>query len=158
MKLCIKQRVFSWGDTYDIYDENGNEKYLVKEEIFTFGHPLHVQDKYGREIGCVNEVPFSFPREYEIIMEGRVVGSIQKQFTFFFQKYDIDFNGWHVEGDFLDWDYDVYLGDRRIIHISRELLTWGDTYTIDIENSEDELMGIMLVVAIDAANRNKNNS
>ena len=38
MKLCIKQRVFSWGDTYDIYDENGNEKYLVKEEIFTFGH------------------------------------------------------------------------------------------------------------------------
>ena len=31
MKLLIKQRVFSWGDTYDIYDENGNEKYLVKE-------------------------------------------------------------------------------------------------------------------------------
>ena len=25
MKLLIKQRVFSWTDSYDIYDENGNE-------------------------------------------------------------------------------------------------------------------------------------
>ena len=24
MKLLIKQRVFSWSDTYDVYDENGN--------------------------------------------------------------------------------------------------------------------------------------
>ena len=24
MKLLIKQRVFSWTDTYDIYDEDGN--------------------------------------------------------------------------------------------------------------------------------------
>ena len=24
MKLLIKQRVFSWTDSYDIYDENGN--------------------------------------------------------------------------------------------------------------------------------------
>ena len=156
MRLCIKQRVFSWGDTYDIYDEQGNEKYLVKEETFTFGHPLHVYDKRGQEIGCVNEVPFSFPREYEIVMGGVRRGSIQKQFTFFFQKYDVDFNGWHVEGDFLDWDYDVFAGGRPIIHINKEWLTWGDTYTIDIENSEDELMGIMLVVAIDAANRDKN--
>jgi uncharacterized protein YxjI len=36
MKLMIKQRVFSWGDTYDIYDEFGNAKYLVKAEVFSF--------------------------------------------------------------------------------------------------------------------------
>jgi len=24
MRLLIKQRVFSWSDTYDIYDEEGN--------------------------------------------------------------------------------------------------------------------------------------
>ena len=30
MKLCIKQRVFSWGDKFDIYDEQGNVKYFVK--------------------------------------------------------------------------------------------------------------------------------
>ena len=32
MKLLIKQRVFSWTDSYDIYDENGNVKYFVKAD------------------------------------------------------------------------------------------------------------------------------
>ena len=30
MKLLMKQRVFSWTDTYDVYDEAGNKKYFVK--------------------------------------------------------------------------------------------------------------------------------
>ena len=29
MRLLIKQRVFSWTDTYDVYDENENAKYFV---------------------------------------------------------------------------------------------------------------------------------
>ena len=28
MQLLIKQRVFSWTDSYDIYDENGNEVFF----------------------------------------------------------------------------------------------------------------------------------
>lgn len=152
MRLLIKQRVFSWGDKYDIYDEQGNVKYFVKGEIFSFGHQLHVFDMHGNEIGSVHEKLFSFPKQFEIVMNGVTRGFITKQFTFFFQKYDVDFNGWHVDGDFLDWNYDVYEGGRPIIHINKEWLTWGDTYTIDFENPADELMGLMLVVAIDAAN------
>ncbi|MBQ2901093.1 MAG: LURP-one-related family protein [Agathobacter sp.] len=152
MKLLIKQRVFSWGDKFDIYDEAGNVKYFVKGEVFSFGHQLHVYDMQDNEIGSVHEKIFSFPKKFEIVMNGATRGTITKQFTLFFQKYDIDFNGWHVDGDFLDWNYDVYAGGRPIIHINKEWLAWGDTYTIDFENPTDELMGLMLVVAIDAAN------
>ena len=35
MQLLIKQRVFSWSDTYDIYDEQGNQKYFVKNEFIS---------------------------------------------------------------------------------------------------------------------------
>ena len=35
MKLYIKQKVFSWGDKFRIYDEN--DKYYVESEVFTFG-------------------------------------------------------------------------------------------------------------------------
>ena len=44
MQLLIKQRVFSWSDTYDIYDEQGNQKYFVKNEFISLGHRLHVYD------------------------------------------------------------------------------------------------------------------
>ena len=40
MKLLMKQRVFSWTDTYDVYDEAGNKKYFVKAELFRLGHQI----------------------------------------------------------------------------------------------------------------------
>ncbi len=158
MKLMIKQRVFSWGEKFDIYDEHGNVRFFVKGEIFSFGHKLHVYDAYDREIGAVHEKLLTFPKKFEIVMNGTVRGYITKQFTLFWQKYDVDFNGWHVDGDFLDWEYDVFSGNIPIIHISKQWLTWGDTYIIDIENPEDEIMGLMLVLAIDAANCDHNNN
>ena len=128
MRLLIKQRVFSWTDSYDVYDEEGNPKYFVKAELLTL-------------------LP-----AFEIEVGGMIKGGIQKQFTLFRPKYEIDYNGWRVEGDFLGWDYDVYNGCSSIIHISKQLLSWGDTYAIDINDPADELDGLMLVIAIDAAN------
>ena len=33
MELMIKQRVFSWSDTYDVYDESGEPRYKSKTII-----------------------------------------------------------------------------------------------------------------------------
>ena len=40
---------------------------------------------------------FSFGEKFEIILGGAIRGYITKQFTLFWQKYDVDFNGWHGE-------------------------------------------------------------
>ena len=157
MRLLIKQRVFSWGDTYDVYDEQGNVKYYVKAEIFSLGHKIHVYDMQQREVAVIREKLLTFLPAFEVEIGGRIFGTIQKKFSLLRTKYELDYNGWSVEGDFLEWDYDVYSGSTPIIHISKELLHWGDTYTIDISNPADELHGLLLVIAIDAANCNDNN-
>ena len=108
MKLLIKQRVFSWTDSYDIYDENGNAKYCVKAEFLSIGHRLHVYDVTGQEIGLIKEKVFTLLPVFEIYISGEYCGLVQKKFTLFCPKYEIDFNGWRVEGDFLGWEYDVY--------------------------------------------------
>lgn len=33
MKLLFKQRLFSWFDSYEIYDESGNTVYVVKGQL-----------------------------------------------------------------------------------------------------------------------------
>lgn len=152
MRLLIKQRVFSWTDSYDIYDEAGKPKYFVKAEFLALGHQLHVYDENGCEIGIIHQKLFRLLPAFEIEMNGHLIGEIRKEFTLFFPRYEIDFNGWSVQGDLMGWDYDVLAGERPIIHISKELFHWGDTYVIDFENPEDELMGMLLVIAIDAAN------
>lgn len=92
---------------------------------------------------------------YESNINGNVCGTISKQFTLFRTKYEVDCKGWRVEGDFLSWDYDVYEGCSSIIHISKEPFHWGDTYVIDFVNPADEILGLMLVIAINAANCTK---
>ena len=124
----------------------------VKAEVFALGHQIHVYDANHNELAVIHQRLFAFLPAFEIEIEGRTVGTIQKKFTLFRPQYEIDYNGWRVEGDFLGWDYDVYSGCSSGIHISKELLHWGDTYTIDFANPEDELQGILLVIAIDAAN------
>lgn len=158
MKLLIKQRVFSWTDSYDIYDEYGNQRYFVKAELFAFGHQLHVYDVCGNEIGIIHEKLLTFLPAFEIEVGGRIKGRIQKKFSFFKPKYEIDYNGWYVEGNFLGWDYSVYSGHSTLIHISKEPFRWGDTYVIDFADPADELDGLLLVLAINAANCSQNNN
>ena len=157
MRLFMKQRVFSWTSSYDIYDEQDQVRFFVKAEFLSLGHELHVFDGYQNEIGRIYQRFLAFLPTFEIEVGGEMMGIVKKQFTFFHQAYDIDFNGWTIEGDFLGWDYDVYENGRPIIHISKELLHWGDTYVIDIEDPSNELMAMMLVIAIDAANCSQKN-
>lgn len=152
MQLLIQQRVFSWGDTYDVYDPSGNPKYHVKAEIFTFGHQIHVYSMDGREVGAVHQKIFRFLPEFEVVIDGLIAGSVQKRFSLFRPSYDIDFRGWSAEGNLFGWDYDVTDGRRVVMHISKELFHWGDTYVLTFDDPADELPGLLLVIAIDAAN------
>ena len=155
MRLLIKQRVFSWSDTYDVYDEDRNAKYFVKAEFLSLGHRLHVYDQMDREVGLIKEKLLTFLPVFEIEVNGVQQGMIEQRLSLFKPNYEVDFNGWRVEGAFLGWDYAVYSGCSAVIHITKEWLHWGDTYVIDIPNPSDELMGLLLVIAIDAANCTK---
>ncbi|SFS05132.1 LURP-one-related/scramblase family protein [Anaeromicropila populeti] len=156
MRLLIKQRVFSWSDTYDVYDENENVKYFVKAQLFSLRHQIHIYDSFSNEVGVIRQRLMSFLPAFEIELGGRTAGVIQKKFTLFQPRYEIDYNGWRVEGDFLGWNYEVLSGCSARMHITKEPFHWGDTYVINFQNPEDELMGLLLVIAIDAANRSKN--
>ena len=66
MKLLIKQRIFSWRDSYDVYDESGEAKYTVKSEPFSFGHQLHVYDRNQKEVGVIHQKLLALLPAFEI--------------------------------------------------------------------------------------------
>ena len=126
MELLIKQRVFSWIHVYDT--------------------------QTGRELGSIHQRLLTFLPAFEVVLNGRTVGSVRKRFSLLFPRYDVDYRDWSVEGDLLNWDYEVTRGSETVMTISKELLHWGDTYTLRYQNPADELPGLLLVIAIDAAN------
>lgn len=156
MKLLFKQRLFSWFDSYDIYNEAGETVYTVKGQ-FSWGHCLKIFDAYDREIGMVKERVLTWLPKFEIYLGGQYAGCISKEFTFFKPRYNIDCNGWHIEGDLFEWDYRI-LGSmgQNIAAVSKELFHWTDTYTIEVNHPQDALCALMLVLAIDAEKCSRN--
>lgn len=156
MKLLFKQRLFSWFDSYDIYDEAGNTVYVVKGQL-SWGHCLKIFDACGREVGTVKERIFTFLPKFEMYLGSTYIGCIRREWTFFKPQYDIDYNGWHIDGSFLEWDYSVIGTDgRRVATISKELFHWTDTYVIDVVDPKDALCALMFVLAIDAEKCSRN--
>ena len=150
MKLLFKQRMFSWFDSYDIYSENGEVLYTVRGQL-SWGHCLKVFDKSGREIGTVKERIFTFLPKFEVYMGDNYIGCISREFSFFRPKFNIDFNGWHIDGDFFEWDYSILdpMG-KNVASVSKQLWNWTDTYVIDVVDPRDAVYALMLVLAIDA--------
>ncbi|MBQ5698507.1 MAG: LURP-one-related family protein [Lachnospiraceae bacterium] len=150
MKLLFKQRFFSWFDSYDIYDEDGNSVYTVKGQL-SWGHCLKIYDADDHEVGTIQERIFTLLPKFEVYLGDQYVGSISKEFSFFTPRFNIDYNGWHVEGDFFEWDYSILdQSGRQIAEVSKQLFNWTDTYVIDVQNPNDALGALMLVLAIDA--------
>lgn len=157
MQLRIKQRIFSWTDSYDVYDETGEPRYEVRAEWLTLGHQIHVYDKRsGQELGSIHEKLFTFLPQFEIVINGRTVGTIRKGFSLFTPRYHVDFRGWDVEGNLMGWDYRVVQGNTEIMSISKEIFNWSDTYLLNYANPAYEMPGLLLVIAIDAANCSMN--
>jgi len=127
----------------------------VEAEIFTFGHQIHVYDKRtNEEVGSIHQELLTLLPRFEIVIGGRTVGTISREFSFLKPRYHVDFRGWDVEGDFLSWDYVARENGREVLSVSKELLTWGDTYVLSYAQPWDEIPGLLLVLAIDAANCN----
>ncbi len=157
MKLLIKQKVFAFTDSYEVFDETGEVRYTVQDALFRLGHQIHVYDqRTGREIGSIHQKLFTFLPEFEIVIDGRVMGSIRKELSFFTPKYHVDYRGWSVEGDMMGWDYRVMRGTMEVMTISKELFQWGDTYSLRYQSPADEIPGLLLVIAIDAVNCDRN--
>ena len=157
MKLLFKQRFFSWFDSYDIYDEAGNTVYVVKGQL-SWGHCLKIFDAAGREVGTVREKIITFLPKFEVYMGNTYIGRISKELTLFRQKYDIDFNGWHIDGNFIEWDYSISGARGELIaSIFKQIFNWTDTYVIDVVNPNDALCALMFVLAIDAEKCSRRN-
>lgn len=150
MKLLFKQRFFSWLDNYDIYDEHGETIFTVEGKL-AWGHTLHILDRLGKHIGTVKERVITLLPKFELYVNDEYVGCISKELTLFRPAFNIDFNGWHVEGSFMEWDYSVIDGSgRQIAQVSKEIFNLTDTYSIEVFDSANALYALMLVLAIDA--------
>lgn len=158
MKLYIKEKAFTWGDQFTVKDEYGNDKYIVEGEVLTWGKKLHVYDMDGNEVAFIKQEVWSFLPTYYVFCGDRQVAEIKKEFSFLFPRYSIEGLGWEIEGRFMAHDYEITKAGRSIVTISKEWMTWGDSYELTIADPADEIVALAVVLTIDCVVEAQNNS
>jgi uncharacterized protein YxjI len=123
----------------------------------SWGHRLHILNADGEHIATVKQRVMTFLPRFELYEGDAYVGCITKEFSFFRPSFSVDCNGWAVDGDFMEWDYQIVDASGAVIAtVSKELFHMTDTYVIDVVDPEDALHALMVVLAIDAEKDSRN--
>lgn len=158
MKLILKEKILSVLDSFNVYDENDNIYFKVKGKV-ALTHKQVIYDARGREVGVVKEKIIDILPNFLLYKDGEKVGTCRKKISVIRPKFEIDFNGWDIKGNWLEWDYSIVdKNDKTVAVISKKLLRLTDTYVIDVKDEADALDALMVVIAIDAEKCRRENN
>lgn len=97
------------------------------------------------------------PRYY-VFCGGRQVAEIKREFTFFYPKYSIDGLGWEINGSFMAHEYEITKAGHPIVSISKEWMSWGDSYELTIADPRDEIIALAVVLTIDGVTEDQSSA
>lgn len=104
-------------------------------------------------IATLQERVLTLLPKFEMYLGETYVGCIRKEFSFFHPRFTLDCNGWSVDGEIFEWDYNIWNEkEERVATVKKKLFHLTDTYVIEVELSDYALMALMVVLAIDAEN------
>ena len=149
MNFYIKQKLFSWGDKFSIYDENGEEVFFVEGKPISLGKKLWIYDKGGRELAYIEQKLLSLLPRFRIYRNGRQVAEVTKDFTFFHQRYTVSGVDIEVIGDFFAHNYSLMSGTEYVASVGKEWFTLGDAFRVSVSH-DDPILILAIVLIIDA--------
>lgn len=149
VKLLLKQHAFTIGEHFTIYDESEQEKYKAYGEMFEIGSVFHITDLEDNELVWIDKKLFSFQTTYYINVFGKSSAELVRSMEMFANDYTVSAYGWNISGEFLTHDYTFYYGDHVVATVSKEFFTFGDTYSVEIFDTDMELEVLATVIAID---------
>ena len=151
MRFYIKQKIFSFKDKFDITDEQQNPQFKVEGKFMSISNKLNLMNNQGETVLHAQRKVFSLLPKYFIYdPQGSEVAQIQRKFGFK-PKFDVleGHNELKVAGSFFGHSFDVFEGDTIVASIQKRILTWGDTYEIDIDDNKNPALYLFIVIIID---------
>jgi uncharacterized protein YxjI len=151
MRYVMKQRVWSWSDSFTITDENEMPFATVEGKALSFGDKLQFLDQDGTQLAAIKETVLAWGPTYEIHRDGALAATVKKNLTFLRNKFTIETLGEELvaTGDFADREYAVERNGETVATISKAWFSWSDTYGVDVTDGEDAILLLAVTVAID---------
>ena len=158
MKFYFKQKVFTFRQRSEIFDEHGNAVFTAVGEVFSLGRRMHIYDDTNNEVAFIQQRLLRLLPRFSVYIGGQYIADIVKEFTLLKPRYYIEGIDWQINGDFFEHDYSISCGGQYIASIHKRWMSWGDSYEIDIAYDRDIVMALAVIIAIDCVIDQSQNS
>ena len=154
-RYVMRQKWLSVGEDSWIENEAGDRVYRVDGKALRLRKTLKLENLDGDELCRIQERKLRVRDTMEIeAPDGTRLGLIQKALiTPLRERFEVEVPGrpeLKVRGNIFDHEYKIEREGDRIAEVSKKWLRIRDTYGIEIEPGEDELLILAVAVALDA--------
>lgn len=159
MKYLIRQKIFSFRDSFTIKNEYGQDCFMVKGKIFSIGDKLYLTDLQGNELYYIEQRIFRLLPEYTIYQHGTPVATVKKNFTLFRPSFSITsvYGNYNISGDFFAYDFTIFKDGTPAAVVSKKWFSFSDTYGVSVDDREDPAFILALVIVLDQVYHDEDN-
>lgn len=155
-----------WSD-YLFYDIDGNLKYIAKGGEYDKLERILLYNAENRKIAEIYEKLVTFrnplslkkdihPVDFDIIIDGKKLGKLCTVASWGKQRLVVKFNGWKIEIKPLGIDRIVDIDGNVVAEITSKLFGLGMMSFLDFQKNNNEILIVILAVAIRAYSKSFN--
>jgi len=150
----IRQKLISIGDDFWIEDRRGEKVYKVDGKALRIRKTLEFEDAKGKKLAQIKERLLAV-KDTMVIEDarGRDIATVKKALIAPLRdKWNVNVRGGDdlvVQGNILDLEYDIRQGRRKVAEVSKKWFTLTDTYGVEIEEGQNDILILAVAVAID---------
>ena len=111
---------------------------------------IRLYDTEEHEIGKVELTSKTGMGTYTMSLDGKKLGTLTRKMSVKI-KMDLSFNGWHLDGNLMQSNFVVTDKNGNQVMKFNNAFSSRDTYVLEMNNREHEILGLLLVMAVEIA-------
>jgi len=150
----IQQKLISIGDDFWIENHKGEKVYKVDGKALRIRKTLEFEDANGKKLAQIKERLLAI-KDTMVIEDpkGKDIATVKKALISPLRdKWNVNVRGGNdlvVQGNILDLEYDIKQGRKKVAEVSKKWFTLTDTYGVEIEDGQNDILILAIAVAID---------
>jgi uncharacterized protein YxjI len=154
MRYVMKQKVLTLTDQFTIKNDRGDDVYQVKGKLISLGDRLSFRNMQGDELALIKQEIISLVPSYRIYRDGDLQADVSKKLlTVLKDKFKVDMKDGtpdlEIIGSILDHEYRIKRGGDEVAHVSKKWVSIGDSYGIEVDEGEDDVLILACAVIVD---------
>jgi len=150
----IRQNLISIGDDFWIENEEGKRVFKVDGKVLRIRKTLVFEDVNGRKLAQIQERLLTIKDTMAIEdANGDQLATVKKALIAPLRdRWSVNVkNGpdLDVQGDILDHEYSIKQGRKKIAEVSKKWLSLTDTYGVEIDPGQNDILILAVAIAID---------